>query len=167
MFLAIVGSNLDEFFMKRIGGLKQQVGAGVRELTVDGRTPQEQIDDCALEVRDLLRQQRGAGDRTACSCWRGGRSTLSATADLEPDGSRSLAEHYFREHLSRWSRRRPWTRRIPFPFISNLSLNLLVTLRYPDNDHSYLARIKVPVGAGIPRFLRVGDERTLRRRSRT
>ena len=46
----------------------------------------------------------------------------------------------------------------PFPFISNLSLNLLVTVRYPNDDASGLARIKVPVGSGIPRFLRVGDE---------
>ncbi len=38
-FLAVVGSNLDEFFMKRIGGLKQQVGASVRRLSVDGRLP--------------------------------------------------------------------------------------------------------------------------------
>ncbi|MDD2582967.1 MAG: RNA degradosome polyphosphate kinase, partial [Desulfuromonadaceae bacterium] len=37
-FIAIVSSNLDEFFMKRIGGLKQQIGAGMRELTLDGRT---------------------------------------------------------------------------------------------------------------------------------
>ena len=57
MFLAIVGSNLDEFFMKRIGGLKQQVGAGVRKLTVDGRTPGEQIEQCCEIVRDLLTQQ--------------------------------------------------------------------------------------------------------------
>ena len=40
-FLAIVNANLDEFFMKRIGGLKQQVGAGVKDLTVDGRTPEQ------------------------------------------------------------------------------------------------------------------------------
>ena len=45
-FLAIIGSNLDEFFMKRIGGLKQQVAAGMHELTVDGRTPQQQIAEC-------------------------------------------------------------------------------------------------------------------------
>ncbi len=41
-FLSIISSNLDEFFMKRIGGLKQQIGARVRELTVDGRSPEQQ-----------------------------------------------------------------------------------------------------------------------------
>jgi polyphosphate kinase len=46
----------------------------------------------------------------------------------------------------------------PFPFISNLSLNLLVTVRYPNDEASGLARIKAPVGSGIPRFLKVGDE---------
>ena len=46
----------------------------------------------------------------------------------------------------------------PFPFLSNLSLNLLVTVRYPTDESSGLARIKVPVGSGIPRFLKVGDE---------
>ena len=56
-FLAVVGSNLDEFFMKRIGGLKQQVGAGVKELSMDGRLPQEQIDACTAVVQDLLREQ--------------------------------------------------------------------------------------------------------------
>ena len=43
-FIAIVSSNLDEFFMKRIGGLKQQVGAHVQSLSVDGRTPEQQIE---------------------------------------------------------------------------------------------------------------------------
>ncbi|HYQ70957.1 MAG TPA: RNA degradosome polyphosphate kinase, partial [Gammaproteobacteria bacterium] len=42
-FLAIVSNNLDEFFMKRIGGLKQQIAAGIRTATVDGRTPLEQV----------------------------------------------------------------------------------------------------------------------------
>ena len=47
-FLAIVNSNLDEFIMKRIGGLKQQVGAGMHDRNVDGRTPREQIAECLL-----------------------------------------------------------------------------------------------------------------------
>ncbi|MFO7588308.1 MAG: hypothetical protein R6X22_09570, partial [Gemmatimonadota bacterium] len=52
-FLSIVSSNLDEFFMKRIGGLKQQLGAGVQELSVDGRTPEQQLRECEAEVRVL------------------------------------------------------------------------------------------------------------------
>src|SRR5688572_18231042 len=54
-FLAIVGSTLDEFFMKRIGGLKSQVGAGVGERSVDGRTPSEQIRGCYALIRELER----------------------------------------------------------------------------------------------------------------
>lgn len=56
-FMAIVSSNLDEFFMKRIGGLKQQVGAGVRDLTVDGRTPLQQIEECCVVVREIEAQK--------------------------------------------------------------------------------------------------------------
>ena len=52
-FLAIASSNLDEFFMKRIGGLKQQVATGVHERTIDGRTPQQQIEECTQAVKDL------------------------------------------------------------------------------------------------------------------
>src|SRR5512147_1889829 len=46
----------------------------------------------------------------------------------------------------------------PFPFISNLSLNLLVTVRYDGDPDQMLARVKVPVGSGIPRFMRLGSE---------
>ena len=57
-FLAIVSGNLDEFFMKRIGGLKQQVGAGVHDLTVDGRTPEQQIGACLAFTEHLTRDLR-------------------------------------------------------------------------------------------------------------
>ena len=59
-FLAIVSSNLDEFFMKRIGGLKQQKGAGVQKLTVDGRTPEGQILECYAVIQELVHRKRGA-----------------------------------------------------------------------------------------------------------
>ena len=53
-FLAIVQRPiLDEFFMKRIGGLKQQIGAGIQELTDDGRTPQQQVVECYAKVQQL------------------------------------------------------------------------------------------------------------------
>src|SRR6266478_7539177 len=57
-FLAISGSNLDEFFMKRIGGLKHQVAAGIVEKTVDGRTPQQQITECYTEIRQFEPRQQ-------------------------------------------------------------------------------------------------------------
>ena len=56
-FVAVVGSNLDEFFMKRIGGLKQQVGAGVKKPTIDGMLPQEQIDASYAIAQDILVEQ--------------------------------------------------------------------------------------------------------------
>lgn len=52
-FIAIVSANLDEFFMKRIGGLKQQIGAGLRERTLDGRTPRQQVAECHAVIREL------------------------------------------------------------------------------------------------------------------
>ena len=75
-FLAITASNLDEFFMKRIGGLKQQVVAGMQELTPDGRTPQQQIAECSLrsarieaEQRELLPDLLEASRASATSAW--------------------------------------------------------------------------------------------------
>lgn len=56
-FIAIFSSNLDEFFMKRMGGLKQQISAGVRELTLDGRTPAQQVMECHGVVRELGGQE--------------------------------------------------------------------------------------------------------------
>src|SRR4030095_11281138 len=56
-FLAITGSNIDDFVMKRIGGLKQQAAAGVPEVTVDGRTPQQQLAECAAWLRDYEDQR--------------------------------------------------------------------------------------------------------------
>ena len=52
-FVGIVSSNLDEFFMKSIGGLKQQVGAGILDYSVDGRLPARQIEECYVKVREL------------------------------------------------------------------------------------------------------------------
>src|SRR5260370_22890983 len=60
-FLAITASNLDEFFMKRIGGLKQQVVAGMQELTVAGRTPPQQITECCSVVREQEQHPRRVG----------------------------------------------------------------------------------------------------------
>jgi polyphosphate kinase len=154
-FLAITASNLEEFFMKRIGGLKQQAVAGVQQLTVDGRTPSQQIAECYAEVRVQEQRQREilAGLLTLLKAHSIG---LVSYEDLSVEEQSALRESYFTNIF-------PLVTPLaidpahPFPFVSNLSLNLLVTVRGAGDGDSSLARVKVPVGAGIQRFIRVGQ----------
>jgi polyphosphate kinase len=154
-FLAITASNLDEFFMKRIGGLKQQVVAGLQERTVDGRTPQEQIAESILVVRELERQQRQLVAELTDALGAQGIVLLSY-ADLDSEEQQAVRQHYLNNIF-------PLVTPLaldpahPFPFISNLSLNLIVTGHHPKDTEMLMSRIKVPIGAGIPRFVRVGD----------
>jgi len=153
-FLAIVGSNLDEFFMKRIGGLKQQVGAGVRSLTVDGRTPGEQINECYDVVRDIFHQQE-ALEVELFSLLSGQGIRVVSYQHLDKE-QRKEADRYFHDNIYPLLTPQGMDPAHPFPFISNLSLNLLVVTRYENDDHSFLNRIKVPTGVGIPRFINIG-----------
>ena len=95
-FLAITSSNLDEFFMKRIGGLKQQVVAGIHQLTPDGRTPQQQITECYAGVREIERRQREllAAARRAVEGARNSSRDLGRA--LSPSEQKSLRDYYFK-----------------------------------------------------------------------
>ena len=157
-FLAIVGSNLDEFFMKRIGGLKQQVEAGITGRTVDGRTPNEQIEQCYEVVQRLEARQREMGREILAALAAEG-IRVADWKDLTAEQRKWLRRHYVR-NIYPLVTPQATDPAHPFPFISNLSLNLLVTLRYPDDEHSLVARVKVPVGAGIPRLVQI-DEATV------
>ena len=155
-FLAIVGSNLDEFVMKRIGGLKQQVAASVRERTIDGRTPEQQIAESWDVMRKIhLRERVLLGSLVALLAKQGIR--LAPYEELEEDDRSWLRDHYFRNVFPLVTPQ-VMDPAHPFPFISNLSLNLLIGTRHPRDDTHSLARIKVPVGAGIPRLQRVGTK---------
>lgn len=156
-YIAIVSSNLDEFYMKRIGGLKQQEGAGYRELTVDGRSPREQIRMCREFITSLELEIE---------------DSLSAILKLLPRYGVELCDYASLGESDRLWLRRYYLENIfplitpqavdpahPFPFVSNLSLNLLVTLHHPDSEFSSLARVKVPVGAGTKRFIAIGESR--------
>jgi hypothetical protein len=153
-FLAIVGSNLDEFFMKRIGGLKQQVGAGVHELTVDGRTPSEQIQDSLHTVREILARVR--------ETYRGLVEELRehdifiASYDELSEDEKAGVRAYYLTNIFPLVTPLAMDPAHPFPHISNLSLNLLITLHHPGAATPVHARVKVPSGLDVPRFLRVG-----------
>jgi polyphosphate kinase len=156
-FLAITGSNIDEFFMKRIGGLKLQTAAGLPEVTVDGRTPQEQIDECYAWVREF-EQVRLEVERHLLGLLASEDIRILDWTDLNAGERSELRERYLHNIF-------PLITPLaldpahPFPFLSNLSLNLLVTGQPQDRPAGFLARVKVPVGQGIPRLLRVRDKR--------
>ena len=154
-FLAIVASNLDEFFMKRIGGLKQQVAAGVQELTPDGRNPLQQITECYVVIREQEAEQRQLLLHLL-GLLREQGIQISSYHELTAEQQRTLREYYYK-NIFPLVTPQAMDPAHPFPFVSNLSLNLLVTLHYPDETEPLMARVKVPVGTGIPRFLRVGD----------
>jgi polyphosphate kinase len=154
-FLAITASNLDEFFMKRIGGLKQQEGARMPELTVDGRTPLQQISESYQMVRAIEERMHNLMTRLIEQL-REHDVFIARYDSLSSEDQASLRQYYFANIFPLVT---PQTvdPAHPFPFVSNLSLNLMVTLHYPSDELPSIARIKVPVGAGIPRFLRVGN----------
>ncbi|MDX1571443.1 MAG: polyphosphate kinase 1 [Xanthomonadales bacterium] len=154
-FLAIVGSNLDEFFMKRIGGLKQQVGAGLAARTIDGRTPQEQIDECHHLVRELESEMHRIG-RDLRGQLTDADVYVADYAELS-DAQRKAMRSLYRERYFPLITPQAIDPAHPFPFISNLSLNLLVKVRRRRQGASSLVRVKVPVGPAMPRFIRVPD----------
>jgi polyphosphate kinase len=154
-YLAIIGSNLDEFFMKRIGGLKLQVGAGVQDLTDDGRTPQQQINECYDVVRNIEAETDLLLPELLKELEEHDIRVLSYDT-LDKD-DKKMVRDFFMENIFPLVTPQAMDPAHPFPFISNRSLNLLVTLNYPDDDESLLARVKVPLGSGIPRFLKIDD----------
>jgi polyphosphate kinase len=149
-FLSIVGSNLDEFHMKRIGGLKQQIGADVGALTIDGRSPRQQIDECRAAVLQML--------------LRADAVRLKLLKALAPRGIRIVRYKALRQADQNWLRQhyidnifplvtpQSIDSAHPFPFVSNLSLNLLVSVRDEREGSTVLSRIKLPVGPGISRL---------------
>ena len=155
-FIAIVSSNLDEFFMKRIGGLKQQVGAGISELSVDGRSPQQQITECYAVVRELEAKKQVLLMQLIDLLQKEGIRFLPFV-ELSKDQQQAMREHYI-QNIFPLVTPQAIDPAHPFPFISNLSLNLLTGVCCAETDEMTLVRIKVPVSSKVPRFVQVGSE---------
>lgn len=155
-FIAIVSSNLDEFFMKRVGGLKQQVGAGMSEQTVDGRTAAQQITECYEVIRGIDLRQRNALHEVLEQLEAYDIKILRYD-ELEQADQSYLRDHYH-DNIFPLMTPQSIDPAHPFPFISNLSLNLLVEVRYPGKmGKTSLTRIKMPVGDGVARFIKLPE----------
>jgi polyphosphate kinase len=141
-FLGIVGMLHDEFFMKRISGLKRQIARGVSKISTDGRTPQDEFDACH-EV--LALQHRRAEELLSNDL----RPALGAQElpivdyeDLTGDQRESLGR-YFRRSVKPILTPLAVDPEHPFPFVSNLGLNLAVILPHRKGEER-LVRVKVP-----------------------
>jgi polyphosphate kinase len=155
-FLAIVSANLDEFFMKRIGGLKQQLGAGLTKKTVDGRTPKEQIVECYEEVREQESAQHVIFQQLRAALVEHDIRILDYTK-LERD-DRDYLRNYFHDNVFPLVTPQSIDPAHPFPFISNHSLNLLVQVRFPNQEgRTSLARIKIPTTEHVKRFIQLPE----------
>jgi polyphosphate kinase len=155
-FSAIFSSNLDEFFMVRVAGLKQQVKAGVTKLTPDGLTPSEQLEVLSDRLRPLIRQQDQHFEYELRNELNAHGIHLLNYVDLTQE-QRNYLHQYFEEHIFPVLTPLAIDPSHPFPYISNLSLNLAVIVRDPDTDEELFARVKVPAGI-LTRFVLLPKE---------
>ncbi len=141
-FIAIVGSNLDEFFMVRVAGLKKQVEAGVHETPPDGLTPEEQLAEIRKIAAQLMRQASEYFCQELIPALKKERIYIYNYQQLTLRQKKSV-ETYFNEVVFPVLTPLAFDPGHPFPHISNLSLNLAVLLR-DQRGKEHFARIKVP-----------------------
>jgi polyphosphate kinase len=153
-FLAIHTSNLDEYFQIRVAGLKEQVAAGVAVTSPDGMTPTEQLE----RIRESADEQAARVVRVfrgeLVPALRAEGVNLCSWSDLSPD-DRAHLRKVFEDQIFPVLTPLSVDPAHPFPYISNLSLNLAVVVRDPKSLDARFARVKVP--ALLPRFLQTQD----------
>jgi polyphosphate kinase len=153
-FLAIVGTNLDEFFMIRVAGIKQQVAAGVATRSPNGMTPAEQLIAIRQVVeRDITTQRRCWLDELQPRLRAQGVAVLDYNELNEQQ--RAFCTAYFEREVFPVLTPLAFDPHHPFPQISNLSINLAVVIHDVEEGELF-ARVKVP--AVLPRLIELAGE---------
>lgn len=148
-FLAIFGSNMDEFFMVRVSGLRKQVEAGIIEVSPDGMTPREQLAAIRKRALELYTAAHQCLQRKLLpKLHKAGIHIL----DYEKlsNAQKEKADAYFRETVYPVLTPLALDLAHPFPHISNLSLNLAIVIRDKKGNEKF-ARLKVP--GTLPRLI--------------
>ncbi len=158
-FLAIFTSNLDEFFMKRVGLVKRQVHAGVTAVQPDGLTPREQLAAIRGVATELEQRQTEVYTRKILPELARNAIHIVRYADLSPE-QREWADEWYRQNVFPALTPLAVDPTHRFPFISNLSDNIAVLASFPDapaDDNGepvrQFARVKIP--PAIRRFIRM------------
>ncbi|MEA2721684.1 MAG: polyphosphate kinase [Candidatus Eremiobacteraeota bacterium] len=153
-FIAIYGTNLDEFFMIRIAGLMQQLAAEVHKRSDDGHTPEEQLDLVSRRLRRSLARMTDCLESQLFPALEQHGIRILGFDELDADTARAM-RRYFEERVFPVLTPLAIDKGHPFPYISNLSISLAVELEEttPDGPIRYVARVKVP--GSLPRFVPV------------
>lgn len=143
-FLSIFSSNLDEFFMKRVGGLKQQIAAGIVHQTPDGMTPAQELGAIREKLLPLTKQQSDLYENVLRPELRRNSIFLLHWDELSAP-EKEFAKNVFRTQVFPILTPLSVDPGHPFPYLSNLSTSLGITLRHPEQpDEKLFARVKVP-----------------------
>lgn len=150
-FISIFSSNLDEYYMIRVSGLKEQVDAGVLEPTIDGLTPREQVRKIEITVQEMIRTVEKIWFDEIIPGLEENGIIITHTSKLNEDEKKSLHE-YFKHDIFPVLTPLAFDPGRPFPYISNLSLSLAVLISAPNGEKRF-ARVKVP--STFPRLLEI------------
>jgi polyphosphate kinase len=154
-FLSIFSTNLDEFYMVRVAGLRRQLAAGMQAPGPDGLSAADQIEAIRVRVADLIaRQQAALHDEILPELQQHGVK-LVGMDELSADEYQKIDE-FFESQVFPVLTPLAVDPSHPFPYISNLSLSLAVQLKHPETGTEEFARVKVP--KSLPRWVPTGVE---------
>jgi polyphosphate kinase len=151
-FMAIFSSNLDEFFMVRVAGIKQQIEAEVTQSSADGLTPHQQLEAIRTQLQPLVTEQHRFFEQELRPLLAKHGIQLLSFASLEAE-QRACLREYFEEQIFPVLTPLAIDPAHPFPYISSLSLNLAVLIQDQATGQEHFARVKVP--NGLPRFVSI------------
>src|SRR3954468_5526048 len=152
-FLAIFSSNLDEFYMVRVAGLKRRDEMGLSVRSADGLSPREQLRRIGERTQQIASRHARVFMESVRPALADEGIIVVTWAQLDDD-ERSRLSTYFHEQVFPVLTPLAVDPAHPFPFVSGLSLNLAVTVRQPEDGTQHFARIKVP--DNVDRFVELG-----------
>jgi len=155
-FLAIFASNLDEFFMVRVAGLKRRLATGIAVQSSSGHTPREVLDVLWRRAYELQRVQADLFNSQIQPSLLANGIQLLRWDQMTPQEKEGV-EGFFQAQVFPVLTPLAVDPSHPFPYISGLSLNLAVVVRNPQTGTELFARVKVP--PSLPRFVAVGSSR--------
>ena len=153
-YLSIFTSNLDEFFMVRVAGLKRRIATGIALRSASGLEPRDVLDQIAEVSHELMGLQAKVFHRQVRPALEAEGITIVDWPDLS-DAEQAQMTTLFTERIFPVLTPLAVDPAHPFPYISGLSLNLAVLLTNPKTGKEHFARVKVP--PLLPRLLAVGD----------